>query len=91
MLDDIGQTILSYTSHVEVLGDLQPSVGVFQRDMQGALGERNYVFTAGFNADVRAQDRAFLSGQSLEVVNVEGQLGLMVCDLLEGVAQGVLR
>ena len=53
MLDDIGQTILSYTSHVEVLGDLQPSVGVFQRDMQGALGERNYVFTAGFNADVR--------------------------------------
>ncbi len=71
MLDDIGQTILSYTSHVEVLGDLQPSVGVFQRDMQGALGERNYVFTAGFNADVRAQDRAFLSGQSLEVVNVD--------------------
>lgn len=70
-LDDVGQTILSFTSHITVRGSFQPEGEYNPHQLYGTQEEASVKFIIGFNADVQIMDRCYVSSQAFEVINVD--------------------
>jgi hypothetical protein len=69
--DDVGQMILSFASHVIVVGSLQPESDGYPRYLQGTLQEIHYKFIVLGNPDILIGDRCEVSNHAMEAKYVE--------------------
>jgi hypothetical protein len=80
--NSFGEITLSYTSHIAVTGDLQPTGGGYPRYLQGVLTEVNYEFTVQGNPDIDTGMRTCsISAVPVEVINVN-RFGITQADIL---------
>lgn len=69
--NDFGEVIVSYASHITLVGDLQPRTGKFPRYVHGDVEQTNAVLVVLGNPDVSIGDRTLVSAQFMEIMDVD--------------------
>ena len=70
-VNSAGEVTLSYASHITLNVDLQPTGGLYKRNIHGIIVEVDYIATFEGNADLQEGDRATISAFQVEVVRLD--------------------